>query len=157
MYCWKSTNYFFFFFFLFPFYGRTCGLWNFPGQGWNWSCSCTPQPQQHWIRAASSSYTPAWGNMGSLTQWARSGIKAAISQRLCHVLNPTEPLQKCHTIFLFFFCLFAFSRAAPLAYGGSQARGQIRAVSTSLRHSHSNVRSEPHLWPTPQLTATPDP
>ena len=29
----------------------------------------------------------------------------------------------------FFFCLFAFSRAIPAAYGGSQARGLIRAVS----------------------------
>ena len=27
--------------------------------------------------------------------------------------------------------LFAFSRAAPAAYGGSQARGLIRAVATS--------------------------
>ena len=39
----------------------------------------------------------------------------------------------------FFFGLF---RAAPKAYGGSQARGRIRAVTTGLHHSHSNVRSE---------------
>jgi len=56
-----------------------------------------------------------------------------------------------------FFCLFAFSRAAPTAYGGSQARGLIEAVATSLRQSHSNSRSELHLQPTPQLTAMPDP
>ena len=31
--------------------------------------------------------------------------------------------------FFFFFCLFAFSRAAPAAYGGSQARGRIRSCS----------------------------
>ena len=30
--------------------------------------------------------------------------------------------------FFFFFCIFAFSRAAPVACGGSQARGQIGAV-----------------------------
>ena len=54
-------------------------------------------------------------------------------------------------------CLFAFSRAAPMAYGGSQARGLIRAVAASLRQSHSNAGSEPRLQPTPQLTATPDP
>ena len=42
---------------------------------------------------------------------------------------------------------------APSAYGNSQVRGQIGAVATSLRHSHSNARSEPHQWPTPQLTA----
>ena len=32
-----------------------------------------------------------------------------------------------------------------MAYGSSQARGQIRAPAASLRHSHSNVRSKPHL------------
>ena len=59
--------------------------------------------------------------------------------------------------FFFFFCLFfAFSWAAPTAHGGSQARGPIGAVATSLRQSHSNTGSEPRLQPTPQLTATPD-
>ena len=60
-------------------------------------------------------------------------------------------------IYLFIFCLFAFSRATPVAYGGSQARGQIGAVADGLHHSHSHVGSEPRLGPTPQLTATPDP
>ena len=58
--------------------------------------------------------------------------------------------------FFFFFCLLAISWAAPTAYGGSQARGRIGAVATGLRQSHSNSGSEPHLQPTPQLTATPD-
>ena len=31
-----------------------------------------------------------------------------------------------------FFYLFVFSRAAPMAYGGSQARDPIRVVATSL-------------------------
>ena len=61
-------------------------------------------------------------------------------------------------IYLFiYFCLFAFSRAALVAYGGAQARGPIGAIAASLRHSHSNRGSEPHLRPTPQLTATLDP
>ena len=47
--------------------------------------------------------------------------------------------------------------ATPMAYGGSQARGRIRAISAGLHHSHSNARSEPCPRPTPQLTATPDP
>ena len=51
----------------------------------------------------------------------------------------------------FFFCLFAISWAAPDAYGGSQARGQIGAVATGLHQSHSNVGSEPPLQTTPQL------
>jgi len=58
---------------------------------------------------------------------------------------------------LYFFCLFAFSSASPAAYGGSQARGLIGAVATSLCLSHSNARSELHLRTTLQLTATPDP
>ena len=44
--------------------------------------------------------------------------------------------------FVFVFCLF---RAAPEAYGGSQARGLIRAVAAGLHHSHSNGRSKPSL------------
>ena len=56
-----------------------------------------------------------------------------------------------------FFCLFAISRAAPAAYGGSQARGLIGAVTPSLRQSHSNAGSKLNLQSTPQLTATPDP
>ena len=42
-------------------------------------------------------------------------------------------------------------------YGGSPARGLTGAPAASLHHSHSNARSELHLWPTPQFTATPDP
>ena len=57
----------------------------------------------------------------------------------------------------YLFIYFVFSRAAPAAYGGSQARGLIRAVAASLRQSHSNARTELCLRPTPQLTATPDP
>ena len=60
------------------------------------------------------------------------------------------------TEFFFFFCLFAISWAAPMAYGGSQAMGLIGAVATGLRQSHSNMGSEPRLQPTPQPTATPD-
>ena len=45
-------------------------------------------------------------------------------------------------ILFFFFCLF---RAAPTAYGGSQARGLIGAVAAGLRHSHSNTGSKPCL------------
>ena len=57
-------------------------------------------------------------------------------------------------IYIFFFCLF---RAAPAAYGGSQARGLIWAVAASLPHSHGRARSEPCLRPTPQLMAMPNP
>ena len=63
-------------------------------------------------------------------------------------------------VFLYFFSLF---RAAPAAFGGSQARGQMRATASGLHRctpvytSHSNARSAQSLQPTPQLMATPDP
>ena len=56
-------------------------------------------------------------------------------------------------IYLFIYCLFLSSRAAPAAYGGSQARGLIGAVATGLRHGQSSVGSEPCLQPWPQLMA----
>ena len=61
-----------------------------------------------------------------------------------------------NSMFLFIY-FFVFSRTAHAAYGGSQARGLIRATAASLYHSHSNKGSEPRLRPTPQLTATLDP
>ena len=60
-------------------------------------------------------------------------------------------------IYAVFFFFLAFSRATPVAYGGSQARGLTGAAAASLRKSHSNAGSEPHQQPTPQLTAMPDP
>ena len=58
-----------------------------------------------------------------------------------------------HCGFLILFYLF---RPSPAAYGGSQARGQIIAVTAGLCHHHNNARSKPHLQPTPQLVATLD-
>ena len=48
-------------------------------------------------------------------------------------------------VFLFCFVLFVFClfRAAPVAYGDSQARGLIGATAAGLHHSHSNAGSEP--------------
>ena len=62
------------------------------------------------------------------------------------------------TFFFSFFLVFlSFSRAAHTAYGGSQARGLIRAIAAHLRQCHSNTGSEPRLGPTPQLMAMLDP
>ena len=44
-----------------------------------------------------------------------------------------------------------------MAYGGSQARGRIRAVASGLYHSHSNARSELQVWPTLQINSMLDP
>ena len=53
----------------------------------------------------------------------------------------------------FFVVVVVLFRAAPAAHGSSQARNWIRAAAPSLRHSHINARSRPHLWPTPQLSS----
>ena len=58
--------------------------------------------------------------------------------------------------YFFFFVFFPFL-GPLLTYRGSQARGLTGAVATGLCQSHSNLSSKPHLRPTPQLTATPDP
>ena len=55
------------------------------------------------------------------------------------------------------FLFLSFFRVAPSAYGSSQARGQTGAVAVSLCHGHSNMGSEPHQQPTPQLMAMLDP
>ena len=55
----------------------------------------------------------------------------------------------------FFFFFFLLFRATLAAYGSSQARDQIRASAAAgpRRHSHSNARSKPRLWPSPDLVA----
>ena len=59
-------------------------------------------------------------------------------------------------IFLYIYTLLF--RAAPAAYGGSQARGHIGATAAGLRHSQGNgARTEPSLGPSPQLMAMLDP
>ena len=57
-------------------------------------------------------------------------------------------------VLLFFFFFF---RAAPVAYGGSQARDQIGAKAAGIRHSHSNMGFKTHLKPMPEHMAMPDP
>ena len=57
----------------------------------------------------------------------------------------------------FLFVLFFLFRAIPIAYGSSQARGQIGAAAAGLHYSHSNTGSKPCLQPMPQLVAMLDP
>ena len=57
-------------------------------------------------------------------------------------------------VVLFSFYLF---RAAPVAYGSSQARGPSWAAAAGVCHSHSHVKPKLHLQPTPQLTTMLDP
>ena len=50
-------------------------------------------------------------------------------------------------IITIFLCVLLL-RAASVAYGSSQAMGQIQATAAGLHHSHSNEGSKPHLWHT---------
>ena len=54
-----------------------------------------------------------------------------------------------HTKIVFRDFFFHLLRAAPRAYRASQARGQIRAVASSLHYSHRNTGSKLPLRPTP--------
>ena len=56
------------------------------------------------------------------------------------IINMCMHFVSFYVLFILSFCLFF--RAAPTAYGGSQARGPIRATAAGLHHSHSNVGSE---------------
>ena len=60
-------------------------------------------------------------------------------------------------IYLFIYLAILGPHPKIEAYRGSQARSRIRATAAGLHHSHSNAGSEPHLQPTPQSTAMPDP
>ena len=74
-----------------------------------------------------------------------------------HLLLNLDPKTLFPLLFIYFPFIFCFFRAAPVAYGGSQARSRIGATAASLYHSHSNKGSELCLRPTPQIMATPDP
>ena len=58
-----------------------------------------PQPQQLRIQAVSVTYTTAHGNAGSLTHWARPGIKPAPSWMLVGFIT-AEPPQELQIIFV---------------------------------------------------------
>ena len=79
--------------------------------------------------------------------WVEGVARTAFCQVLGGGFRREMPL-------LLLVCLF---RAALAAYGASQARGRIRAAAADLHHSHSNARPKPHLQPTPQPPATPNP
>ena len=66
-------------------------------------------------------------------------------------------MNECWILSNAFFFFFFFFRAAPVAHGGSQARGGIRATAAGHSHNHSNTGSEQSLQPTPQLMTMPDP
>ena len=66
----------------------------------------------------------------------RLGVELEL-QLLAYTTVTERPL-----LFYLFICLLSFFRAAPAAYGGSQARGLIGTVVAGLHQGHSNARSK---------------
>ena len=65
-------------------------------------------------------------NKTDRTETILGGVKTVEQQKIAYTVG---------------FCLFF--RAAPEAYGSSQATGQIGAAAASLHHSYSNTGSKP--------------
>ena len=152
----------FHFIFYFSLFGFTCTIWKLPDQGSN--SSHIGDLCHSFGNARSNLLCPARNQTGNTTEMSQiinplclSGNSGnALLMYALHYMYVYVFKSFITTVFLFFFffCLF---RAAPTAYGGCQARGQIGAVPASLHHSHSNARSERLLQTTPQLMAVPDP
>ena len=89
---------------------------------------------------------------GLLGKWPSQQAKIRLQfendEGICELMGEKAWNEICWLFFFFFF----FFRAVPLAYGSSQARGQIRAAAPGLHHSHSSTRSNLHLQPIPQPT-----
>ena len=99
----------------------------------------------HWQRAGQTIGTNNLRGSGEVT----AGLPIAVRQGLvclrCWKPNSDHRcLQQSNDFLFFVFVFFAISWAAPAAYGGSQARGQIWAVAAGLCHIHSNARSLTH-------------
>ena len=96
--------------------------------------------------------------LGKARDWTYNLMDASVVL-YCWAMTGTPKMFGLFYLFIFVCLFFVFCpfRAVPTTYGGSQARGLIRAVAASLHQSHSNARSELRLWPTPQVMATPDP
>ena len=115
----------FIYLFILLFRTTTLGMWRFPGEESNQSYSWwpTPQPQQHGIRAASETYTPAYGNARSFTHWGRPGIKPASSWMLVRFIN--------HWAMMEAPCLWYFDRGCTECVGCFQWYGQFNITNSS--------------------------
>ena len=100
--------------------------------------------------------TSSWILVGFLTtkpQWELAVSLFSMSEGFLNIFNL---MIQDHRLLLFVVVVLSFL-VTPAAYGGSQARVQIRAIAGGLHHSHSNTASELHLRPIAQLMAMPDP
>ena len=104
------------------------------GQGWDVSMQG---------RAVDLGVVSAVLSGSSLTCFLGAGVSQFRIGPLISVQLPSFPFLFFFVFFFFFFFFFLF-RAAPEAYGGSQARGGIGTAATGLHHS-SQQRWIPNL------------
>ena len=117
--------------------------WKVPEQKPSFSCNCCSGPILAFLIPKKENKLKKRGTQGSTVDLHHSW----------HRLLDSSVKISGGFFFFFFFLLF---KVAPVAYGSSWARGQIRAAPAGLGHSHSNAISEPRLRPIPQLMATLD-
>ena len=98
-----------------------------------------------------------------LADWPKKTFVWLMSEKVLSMFSSRSFMVSClmfkslsHLEYLFIY-LFVYFRTMGVAYGSSQARGWIGAAAAGHSHSHRNTRSEPQLWPTSQVTTTPDP
>ena len=121
---------------------------------WFLKCAKAVQIQDPWILK----WSREWGQGGFRDKmW---GILVTNSDGLWCIYTERTQVDSCPLVILLelppllgSYQSFLLFRATPAAYGSSQARGRIGAIAAGLCHNHGNTGSEPHLWPTPQLTA----
>ena len=96
---------------------------------------------------------PVWYSV-MFAAWTKTDYKVCLYCK--HVIKRDNWAVTWKSAFFLWFYFLIFM-AIPATYGSSQARGWIRAAAAILCHSHSNVGSEPHLWPMLQFAAMRDP
>ena len=102
-----------------------------------------------WMSCCSSAFS--WRDYSFFIEWPWHHCWKSVDSRFFWTLDSIPLIYMSVLFFNFIF------RAAPTAYGSSQARGWIRASAASLCHNHSHARSKVHLLSTPQFTASWDP
>ena len=68
------------------------------------------------VRTTSATYTAACSNSGSLTCWARPGIKPSSSQTLCQVLNLLSHSRNSIWVNFFSCSIFSYNKNGPLTW-----------------------------------------
>ena len=129
-------------------------------------CHCTRLLQYYWpysLSCAFHSHDSRVTGVLYLLSFSHISLIPPYTSPLANTCSFSVPVSLllfyiCSFVLLFMYVfIYLLFRAAPSACGGSQAKGLIEAIAASLCQGHSNVGSEPCLWPTPQLTATLDP